>query len=335
MISPESLTQASQLLQKAQRPLLVTHVAPDGDAAGSLLGMGWILRALGRSPRMVCQDPLPRHLAFLPGFNDVTQETGPEPYDLVIALDCSDRPRMGRVDVNELVPVLNIDHHVTNSYFGNVNLVDEKAVSTTQVLYDLVLRLGLPLDERVATCLLTGIVTDTRGFRTANVTSQTLRIAVELTEAGAPLATITQNGLDRRPLAILRLWGAGLGRLEWADGIVWTSLPLDVQQAVGHDGYGDAGLANLLVSAEEACVAVVFTEQPDGHIEVGFRSTPGYDVSRVALALGGGGHPMASGCRLEGPLEEVQQRVLALLREELDRQRRRPAQDDGRHTEPE
>ncbi len=335
MISAESLRESSRLLSEARRPLLAIHVAPDGDAIGSLLSMGWALLAQGKSPTLACQDALPLRFAFLPGFEKVVQEPPPGPYDLLIVLDCSDLSRIGQVDraIGRDIPVLNIDHHVTNTRFGTVDLVAEDAVSTTHLLYHLFRHLHQPLDERIATCLLTGLVTDTRGFRTANVTPEVLRIGVELMEAGAPLTTITRNGLDRRPLAALRLWGAGLARLQSADGIVWTTLPLSVQQTIGHDGYGDAGLANLLISAEEAHVAVVFTEQPDGDVEVGFRAVPGFDVSRIALRLGGGGHALAAGCRVPGPLEKAQRQVLALLREDLARQREQS--DGGRHPQPE
>jgi len=336
MISTESLRQSRHLLSETRRPLLVTHVAPDGDAIGSLLGMGWTLLAQGRSPTLACQDALPRRFAFLPGFEKVVQVPPSGPYDLLIVLDCSDLDRIGQISeiVSRDLPVLNIDHHVTNTRFGTVDLVAEDAVSTTHLLYHLIRGLDSPLDERIATCLLTGLVTDTRGFRTANVTPEILRIAVELMEAGAPLTTITRNGLDRRSLATLRLWGAGLARLQSADGIIWTTLPVSVQQTIGHDGYGDAGLANLLIGAEEARVAVVFTEQPNGEIDVGFRAAPGFDVSRIALQLGGGGHALAAGCRVPGPLEAAQRQVLALLRKDLARQREQVSSDDGRHPQP-
>jgi phosphoesterase RecJ-like protein len=302
-----------------------------------LLGLGWALRTLGKEPILACQDPLPGRFDYLPGFADVVHGPVQQPFDLLVALDCSDGERLGTIIELERLPttpILNIDHHVTNLQFGTVNLVDAEAVSTTQILYRLIQHLGIPLDDRIAVCILTGIVTDTRGFRTANVTPEVLTIATEMMEAGASLTTVTRNGLDRRPLAALRLWGAGLARMEIADGVVWTTLPLDVQRAAGAHGASATGLSSTLVSAEEANVSAVFTERPDGKVEVGFRAVPGYDVAEVALALGGGGHPLASGCLIPGPFEEAKQRVLSLLVRSIAEQRQRMAEDVRRHPEP-
>jgi len=332
----KGLDQSRDLLLRSSRPLLVAHVDPDGDAVGSLLGLGWALLELGKKPLLACQDRLPRRFDFLPGFERVTRN--PKGYcDLLVALDCSDPGRMGQIGscpAAEDIPLLNVDHHMTNPEFGTINLVDAKAVSTTHILHRLLPRLGVPLDERIATCLLTGLVTDTQGFRTANVTADVLRVAVALMEAGAPLTAITQNGLGRRSPNTLRLWGAAFSRLGMADGIVWTSLPLAVQKATGCSSRGTSGLSNLLIGTEGACAGALFTEREDGQIDVGFRAVPGFDVAGVALALGGGGHALASGCLVPGPLEEAQQRVLAMLREELTRQRERASGGDGRHPQP-
>ena len=336
-MNQKALKQSCDLLQGSTNPLLVTHISPDGDAVGSLLGLGWALKKLGISPVLSCDHPLPARFNFLPGFDEAT--TDPKgAFDLVVSLDCSDRERMGEIGARpELVdvPLINIDHHVTNLYFGKVNLVDAKAVSTTQVIYDLTRYLQVELDEAIATCLLAGLVTDTRGFRTYNVSSHTLELAVKFMEAGALLSLITQNGLDRRPLATLRLWGEAFSRLEAADGIVWTSLPIEVQRAAGYDSFGATGLVSMVVSAEEAEVGVVFTEREDGQVEVGFRAVPGLDVAQVALDLGGGGHPTASGCLIPGPLKDAEQRVMALLRSDLARQRGQISDCNGRHPESE
>jgi len=334
-MDPQALNRSRDLLLGSTHPLLVTHVAPDGDALGSLLGLGWMLRSLGREPMLACSDALPRQLDFLPGFDEVTvQPTGC--FDLLVSLDCSDPQRMGaagNLPEVEGLPLLNIDHHVTNLRFGTVNVVDAAAVSTTQILYRLRPLLGVELDERIATCLLTGLVTDTRGFRTSNVTPEVLRTAAGLMEAGASLARISRSGLDRRPLGAARMWGAALSRMEVADGLAWTTLPFAEQRVLGYDPQGDTGLPNMMVNIEAVQMAAVFTEQQDGRVEVGLRAAPGFDVAGVALSLGGGGHKQAAGCLLPGPLGQAQQRVLEMLRAELARQRA-AAGNDGWHPQP-
>ncbi len=331
-MKPTDLDRSRDLLLGCQSPLLLTHIAPDGDAIGSLLGLGWALRVLGKQPALACRDALPAQFDYLPGFHDVTSEVG-KGFDLLVTLDCSDEARIGEWD-GPLppfgVPLLNIDHHLTNTRFGTVNLVDETAVATAHILCHLIPLLGVAIDERIALCLLTGVVTDTRGFRTPNITSEVLRMAADLLDCGASLPLVIRNGLEQRSLNVLRLWGLALSQLQMSDGIVWVKLSLAAQRAAGCEGYGGSGLSNLLISAAEADVTVVLVEREDGQVEVGFRAVPGLDVSRIAFSLGGGGHALASGCLVPGPLDEAEWRVLSLLREEMAQQRR-AAEGDGRH----
>ena len=130
---------------------------------------------------------------------------------------------------------------------------------------------------------------------------------------------------------MLRLWGAALSNLQAEEGIVWTTLSLAVQRDLGSDGYGSTGLSNLLIGTAEADASVVFTEREDGLVEVGLRAVPGLNVARTALSLGGGGHAMAAGCLVAGPLDEAQRRVLEVLRADLARQRAESG--DGRHSQ--
>jgi phosphoesterase RecJ-like protein len=227
--------------------------------------------------------------------------------------------------------LINIDHHVTNVGFGDVDLVDPCASSTAEVLLRLMEHLDVSLDETLATCLLVGIVTDTRGFRTSNVTPRVMETALRLMEAGASLPYVTQHGLDSRPMVAIHLWRAALSRLRSKDGVIWTSMPLEMRRGVGYQGNGDAGLVSFLLSAEEADVSVVFVEQGDGRVEVGMRAAPGFDVSQLALRFGGGGHALAAGFAISGPLETVEERVLDALQVDLARQRAGHAQRDSQH----
>jgi len=319
-----NLKQASQLIQASQRPLLICHISPDGDAVGCLTGLGLALRQMGLQPILACSDPIPHRFHYVPAVESVVQEVN-DPFDLIVSLDSSDPRRLGRfpqMPAFGRAPLLNIDHHLTNLNFGTVNLVDHHASSAAEVVLRLLEYMGLPIDADVATCLLTGIVTDTRGFRTSNVTIQVMEAALRLMKAGASLPYITHNGLDRRPTAVILLWRAALASLQIEDRVIWASIPLAMRRAVGYAGNGDAGLASFLISADDADVAAVFVEAEDGRIEVGLRAVPGFDVAQVALQLGGGGHVLAAGCTLPGPLEEAQAQMLTALQADLTRQRR-------------
>jgi phosphoesterase RecJ-like protein len=323
-LTQASLEQAHQLIKSAQHPLLICHISPDGDGVGSMVGLGRVLRQIGSTPILVCSDPIPDTLRFIPGSDEIVSEVG-VPFDLVIALDSSDMERLGhppKLPGFADVPLLNIDHHMTNLNFGDVNLVDPRASSTAEIVLQLLEAMAAPLDEDIATALLTGIVGDTRGFRTNNVTPQVMEAALRLMKAGALLPYIALHALDTRPTAAIRLWGVALSQLQVADRVVWTSIPLTARQETGYTDNGDASLVSFLISAEDADAAAVFVERDDRRVEVGLRAKPGFDVAQVALQFGGGGHALAAGCTLPGPLEETQIHLLTALRASLAEQRK-------------
>jgi len=313
---PREVEAIAEAIRKAQRILIATHVSPDGDAIGSLLGLGWALEGLGKEVILACADPVPRHYRYLPGSGRIVQAPDPTGVDLVISLDGSDRERMGAAyDANRLqgVPLANIDHHVTNVRFGTWNWVDPSKASTAQLVLDLVDHLGIPLDGQVALCLLNGLVTDTLGFRTPNTGPGELAAAMRLMEAGASLRRVMHHAFNRRPFSSIRLWGLALQTVRLDGRVIWAEVTQEMQRLAGGSDVGNGSLVNFLIAAEGADVAVVFTEKEDGRVEVGFRSVAGVDVSGVALSLGGGGHPQAAGCTLSGPLPEARERVLAAL----------------------
>jgi phosphoesterase RecJ-like protein len=175
--------------------------------------------------------------------------------------------------------------------------------------------LGVPLDQTIATCLLTGIISDTRGFRTPNTTRRAMQATITLMDAGAPLAKITNQVFNRRPLAEIRLWAEVLRTIHLEGPIIWAEITPSMRQEGGFTEEGDAGLASFLIAANEADIAVVFNQQTGGKIEVGMRSVPGVDVSAVALSFGGGGHPQAAGFGVNGSLPAVREQVIAALKQ--------------------
>jgi phosphoesterase RecJ-like protein len=308
------------LLQRARRPLVIGHIAPDGDAIGSLLGLGWAMKEMGKWPTLACADPVPESLQFLPGAGEiVSQRKGDE--DLIVALDSSDLLRLGSLYDEALfaqLPVINIDHHITNVRFGSEHMIEPTAVATAQIVYRLLRRLGWPISPWSAACLLTGLITDTRSFRTPNTDAEALRTAVALIEAGAPLSEINEHLEHNLSLGMIVLWGQVLSRAQMRDGIIWVEVSRELQRECGASGSDAAGLVSFIAGAREARIAVVLTEKADGRVEVGIRSVPGVDVSAVALGLGGGGHRQAAGCTLPGPLEAARETVLARLGQVLE-----------------
>jgi phosphoesterase RecJ-like protein len=306
----------AQWISNAHSVLLICHVSPDGDAIGSLLALGLALHQLGkRQVVMACADPVPDDCRHLPHWELITKE--PEgSFDLVISLDCSDLERLGppyNPQALAGIPIVNIDHHATNISFGTVNWVDPTAAATAQMLVALMPMLGVSPSVEIATCLLNGIVTDTIGFRTPNTTQDVLEAAVKMMNAGASLAQLTDKVFNHRPLDALRVWSVALQELHLENRVLWSEITQEMRRRIGSRENGDAGLVNFLSSANEADIAVIFDELADGQVNVSMRAGPGYDVSEVALELGGGGHPQAAGCTLPGPLNEAKTKVLSML----------------------
>jgi phosphoesterase RecJ-like protein len=317
--------QATQRIADAERILIICHISPDGDAIGSLLGLGLALRPRKASVVMACADPVPEQYQHLPHADAIVQ--APQgTFDLVISLDCSDPQRMGSAyDAEALagLPLLNIDHHKTNLFFGTENWVEPTAAATAQMLVSLLRALDIPFTVEVATCLLFGILTDTLGFRTPNTTPDIMQAAVELTRAGAPFSELTDRAFGHRPMGAVRVWALALQRMQLEGHILWSEITQEMRRLAGYAADGDAGLVSFLGTADEADIAVVFSELKDGRVDVSMRAIPEYDISGVALSLGGGGHPQAAGCTLPGPLSVAQSRVLPLLEEAWRAQRGR------------
>ncbi|MDX1613268.1 MAG: DHH family phosphoesterase [Candidatus Promineifilaceae bacterium] len=316
---------AEAALRQADCILVITHVSPDGDALSSLSAMGLALRQLDKRYSLVCDDGLPSRFQFLPLAKEI--ENGPDgalAYDLIVSLDAGDIDRLGqayRSLSHPRPPILNIDHHATNTEFGQINLVDGGANSTTEVLYRLFGSLGLQIDPQVATSLLTGLVTDTLCFRTAAVDADTLRVGADLVDAGADLFEVTNKGLNLKARSTLELWRTGLDNMRLEEGVLWTSISRAERQLAGHPGRSSMGLSNLLSDVYEAAMAAVLIEQDDGRVSVGFRCRPPYSVSELAEELGGGGHHLAAGCTVEGPLAKAESLVVARSKAAIRRQR--------------
>jgi bifunctional oligoribonuclease and PAP phosphatase NrnA len=304
-------------IQAAHRVLVTSHVRPDGDAIGSSLALSLALKDAGKQVQVVLSDGLPDGFRYLPGADMVS--THPEgEFDLVVSVDCSDLERIGPALDGYHAPDIVIDHHVTTEDFGTLNLVEPQAVATASVLTDHMPEWGLKITAPIAANLITGLVTDTLGFRTSNTTPATLRQVAHLMEIGADLSQLYYRSMVRRTFVEAKYWGAGLSSLQRADGIVWATLTLADREASGYTGKDDADLINIVSSIDDAEVAIMFVEQSSNNTKISWRGLkPHVDVSQISLQFDGGGHKAASGAELSGSLAEVQERVLAATRKIL------------------
>lgn len=301
------------LIQQSNHPLLIAHIRPDGDAIGSVLGFGLALQSAGKQCQMVLIDGIPSKYKFLEGSDLVSRKVKPG-YDLVIALDCSDQKRMGD-DYADFKVDINIDHHITNDHFAKHNLVLPEEPATASILARFLPKWGYPLNPAISNALLMGMVTDTIGFRTSNVTPSFLELAAHLVTQGAQLSNIYEKSLTSRSFPASLLWGFALSRLQKKDRIAWTSITLEDRKQTGYPGKDDADLTNLLSSIENIRVSILFNEQNNRRIKVSWRSDSSIDVSIIASRFGGGGHPPASGAEISGTLDEVKAKVLEATRQ--------------------
>jgi bifunctional oligoribonuclease and PAP phosphatase NrnA len=320
------LTEIASRLKQHSHPLLIAHPRPDGDTIGSTLALRLALIALGKSPTVACVHPLPSSLAYLPGA-DTFVEAVPEEavaraanrpdgagtIDLVVAIDMSDLSRTGgiyKMGWQGRIPLIVIDHHETNEAFGDLNFVHPHAAATALMMREVIEALGVPVRDEIATCLLVGILTDTRGLRTETTTPEVLRTVAELIEAGGDYLGVMQQTLDSVPYKKMRSWGRALDQLQLKGEIAWTTFRLVDKAALNVSDHDDLDLGNLLSRVAEAKVIAAFIEMRDGTVKVSMRARPGYNVASIAHALGGGGHRQAAGCTIDGPLDAAVTQVL-------------------------
>jgi len=319
-VPEQSLKEIAAELRRVKRPVLAGHVMPDGDSIGSTLALGLILEKLGVAATLVSQDEIPANYRFLPGTDRIHVGRVPDGhYDALIALDCSVPDRLGPAVMPLLsqpgIRVINLDHHLSAIPFADLSYVDPAAAAVGEIVFDLAELLKVALTPEIAACLYTAILTDTGSFRYENTGPDTHRRVARLIEHGIDVAAISTKIYDERPVAVIRLLHLVLGtlRLSKCGRIAWLKLTRSMEAASG-SGQADAeNLINYTRTIKGVEVGLLFREMPDNQIKVGFRSKRRIDVSQLAAAFGGGGHPRAAGCTLPGSLAEVEMQVVAAV----------------------
>ncbi len=312
-------------LRDARTVLTVCHEHPEADALGSALAHALMVEALGGRATAVCADPVPPMYAFMPGIERFRLDPDPDlEYDLIVVGDCGDLERVGRVlpehaELFGRVPILDIDHHVSNRGFGVVDWVDPTAAATCEMTTLLACAMDVPLDAaggQLAASLIAGVVIDTATFQHPNTTPRTLRVGAELLAAGAPLFESSRALYRTKPNRQLRLFGLVLGRLhEELDGrLVWSTLSETDYADAGAGPQDTEGLIDLLSQSATADIAILL-KQDGAQTRISVRTREGgVDATELCGRFGGGGHARAAGATVPATIDQAPPIVLAEAR---------------------
>ena len=301
-------------IEQRNRFVLTSHARPDGDAIGSALACRQILRAMGKEADVILRDGVPRIYQPLPYAREVLQsENVNGDYEAAIILECDSIHRT-RLEGLEDRFLISIDHHVSGRPFAHVNWIDPHAVATAEMVFRLAREAGTPFSPEIATCLYTALMTDTGSFMFQGTNQHTFALARELALAGADPSHCARNIYFAHSVAKMRLLGEALRNLHTEGHVGWTWVTQEQMERWGAKEEDCEGLVNYVLSIGEVEVAAFFRELPDGRVRVSLRSKGKLDVARVADRFGGGGHECASGCAVDGPLDEAVRQVLEILR---------------------
>jgi len=311
--------EATEAIQNSQTIVIISHVGPDGDALGSLLGMGNALKQMGKDVTLALQDGVPDYLEFLPNADLVVTELPDDTtWDVCLSTDASDAERCGEIGIQAQAKshiVINLDHHVTNTMFGDIHLVSSEAVSAAEISFSWLEYMQYEFESTASIPLLTGMVTDTLGFRISSVNPRTFEIAQKLMSGGANLYPIIARTLQSMTIGEFRLWQQSLPTAVLEDGIIHAIITQDDVARAGLEEMTDGGLVSKLVQVDEALIAIVFKVISDTQVQITMRAKLGFDVSDVAFSVGGGGHKQAAGATIDGTIDTVKPMLLEKLKE--------------------
>ncbi|MCX6704623.1 MAG: bifunctional oligoribonuclease/PAP phosphatase NrnA [Candidatus Woesebacteria bacterium] len=309
-------------IKKAKKILVNCHRGPDSDSVGSALALSGVLKKFGKDVTIICPSDIPADLAFLNGADSIWRVNfstfdfsgydlflviDSSTYSMVTGLKDSDKPGMDTIV---------IDHHVSNEKFGKINLIDAKTTSTGEMLFKIFEDWGIAIDQEIAECLLTGIIGDTGSFQYQNVGQGTLRIAASLMDAGADKDKIIYNIYRNIDFKEVKMWGKFIENMKIEDNFIWSAISLSTYKDFGEYPYAKEDVANLFFPIVKGTdFGIVMVETNDQVLSVSFRSRSGFDVSKIAEEVGGGGHKAAAGARIEGlPFDQAVNKVLSAAR---------------------
>ncbi|NJP04833.1 MAG: bifunctional oligoribonuclease/PAP phosphatase NrnA [Chloroflexaceae bacterium] len=320
--APAASSPILDALKDANRVLLLTHVSPDGDAIGSLLAVWHVLHDMGKTPIALASSALPDVVATLPGIEHVQVyqrgDVFPEA-DLVWLVDAATLERTGPVfEDHEATlrehPLIIVDHHVTNTGPGMINLIQSSAASCADVLLRLFQAMECPITPAVATCLLLGLTTDTQSFQTTSTKAQSFESAAVLIHHGADHHDVVKQIFYQTPYETLKLMGLVYSEMQRDGDIVWVRITRQMMEQTGAEDGAYDDILHLLQRVQSVRICVLFKEREDGNVKLSLRSTPDFNMAEIARRWGGGGHAQAAGATLHMDLPTAEREILPEIR---------------------
>lgn len=313
-----TLAEIKDRILEAKNIYLASHVQPDGDNLGSLLGLFGALKKINDNVFILKSDDIPKDYLFLSGIENVVDHN-PEDLDLFIALDCAEEHRLGRNKklMDGANFIINIDHHLSNTNYGNINMVDSDAAATAELVYILIDYLEIPIDEDMATNIYTGISTDTGSFIYESTSSRTHRIAADLIDKGARTNEVSINLYQSNSLEKTKMFIEVIKDMEllFDNKVSLAIVTQDKLKKTNTKMDDTEGIVSFIRDIETVEVAILFKEMSENEVKLSMRSKKYVNVSDLCGAFGGGGHKRAAGCTINEPIGVVKQLVIDKLKE--------------------
>ena len=299
-------------INKAEKIVILTHENPDGDAIGSGLAMYHALKAYGKKPDIIVPEHS-RTFNCLPGIDELKTESDIEHYDLAIALDCAAIKMLnGFADYFENAKVkVCIDHHSTNTMFGDYNYVNPAAPACSQILLVILEYFGIEISKEIGTCILAGIITDTGGFKYQGVTAETFEFVAWLLNKGVNVSKLYRQVLEVKTKANFELHRLASNRIEFLENgkVAYTYITTEDEKGVNAESGDHEGIVEIGRSIEGVEVSI-FIRESDKGCKISLRSNDYVNVADACIVFGGGGHARAAGCTIQGSVEQAKEKIL-------------------------
>ena len=306
-------------INKAQTIAILTHENPDGDAIGSALGLYNALKQMGKNPDVIIPE-YPRIFEFLPNVCEIKKESNVEKYDLAISVDCATVKMLNGFSkyFENAKFKISIDHHGTNTMYADINFVNPDAPACSQIILVILEQLNVEITKEIGTCILTGIITDTGGFKYQGVTAETFEFVAWLLNKGVNVSDVYRRVLQVRTKANFELNRIATNRIEFLeDGkVAYTYITKEDEENVGSESGDHEGIVEVGRDVDGVEVSI-FIRQTEKGCKISLRSNEYVNVSDVCLMFGGGGHPKAAGALMQGSIEQVKERILYQIRGQL------------------